>query len=125
MIPPLCISVFNIIMGNFDTSNWALPFTVGFPISTETVWGWYLEWLAQLSMTLGYNICIITTTSYFICCCFYLYAMCDQFNFHMCTIQQEIERGLDEKAPEKYHDRYIKIKENMYKAIGIQAKAYK
>lgn len=87
----LCSSVFMVFTGNFDTSKLILPFTFAVPFDTETMWGWYLLWFIQLNVGVSYGKTMISITSYFICCCFYIETICDHFNLVIESIEQPID----------------------------------
>ena len=123
-VPPLILSIYNIILGNPDTSKWTLPLTMESPISTESIWGWYFMWLIQILMGIAYIIALTVATSYFVCCCLYIGAICDHFTSQMRSVRGEIERNLGEKNQVNYRKGCIKIKEKLHIAIEIHVKVY-
>lgn len=124
MIPSLIYSIYNINVGNLDTSTWILPLSIGFPISTETIWGWYLMWLSELFIGYGYSVCTSTATSYFVSICLYIGAVCDHFDFQMRTIGNDIEKNVEVENSAKCHEKYTKMREMIHKAIEIQVEVY-
>lgn len=118
MIPSLIYSIYNMNIGNLNTSTWILPLSIGFPISTETIWGWYLKWFAELFIGIGYSVCTSTATSYFVSICLYIGAVCDHFDLQM----QKIGNA-DEKSVE-CHEKYTNIREMIHKAVEIQVEVY-
>lgn len=122
-ISSLCYSLYNIIVGNSDTSMWKLPLTIGFPISTESIWGWYFLLVFENLLFFTYVVCLSASMSYFISCCLYIATICNHFKFHMCSVREEIDRCLEDKNP-NYRKKRIKIKKKLNKAIEMHVKAY-
>lgn len=65
--------------GSIDTSAWNLPFLVVMPIDMQTILGWFLTWFYQLNMSIAYAVYMITTTTHFVCLCYWIIASCDYF----------------------------------------------
>lgn len=74
-------SFYSLATGNFDTSTWNLPFDLVVPFEMTSVFRWYLLWLYNLLCNLGFAACLASTSSYFVCCCFYLGGVCKLFWF--------------------------------------------
>lgn len=74
-----------VCFGNYDTSNWVLQFAIKTPFDQNTVIGWYLIWFIQYFQSLIYIICMVSITTFFVCCCFYILALCDHFE-ELCRI---------------------------------------
>lgn len=123
-MPPIYHSVSKIMVGDMDTSTWKLPFTTASPFGRGTVWGWYVLWSIQFLTGCGYTLCLCCGISYIFCCCMYIGAMCEHFDLHMRSIAKEVEQNEDEKNPIMYRKRYMKIKENFYKAVEIHVNIY-
>lgn len=80
-----------IAFGIYDTSLWHLIMFTTQPFSSTHVYGWFATWLLQLSMTLAYGACMISITSYFMSCCFYIDAMCKHFQLLLNAVKQSVE----------------------------------
>lgn len=124
LMPPLYSFIRDIMAGKMETSNWTLPFTIGFPFSTESVWAWYLKWLAQLHMSVAYAACISAATSYFLCCCLYIGAICDHFKLNMHSIKKNAKQNSKEQNPLKCHQNSLIIQQKLIKAVEIHFKLY-
>lgn len=120
----MIFSIYSMIVGNFDTSTWILPFKCWVPFNTESVYGYYLHWFIQFSMGMAYSSSQVTITAYFVCCCYYIVAICDHYKFVMQTIKTETDKNLDEKNPLLYQKRNCEIKKKLLEAIDIHVKAY-
>lgn len=119
----LLYSLYCIIVGNFDTSTWELPFTLWVPFDTTTVHGWYLLWFIQFSMGMSYSSSQTTITSYFVCCSYYIGAICGHFNSLMNQVNKEVESNLMEKNTIAHKKRCFEIKILLAKAIETHKKA--
>lgn len=87
----LLFSIYSVYTGNFDTSKYYLPLRIAAPFNTGTVARWYAFLFMQLCLLLSYALSVIPVISYFVCCCFYLDAMCDHFNHLISMIDGEFE----------------------------------
>lgn len=123
-IAALFYSFYCMIVSNFDTSTWILPFTVWVPFDTTIVIGWYLLWFIQFSMGVAYSASQTTITSYFVCCSYYIGAICDHFNLLMDKVRVEVEENKSEKNPVAYQQRYRRIEEFLSKAVEVHCNAY-
>lgn len=101
-------SIHCICIGNLDTSTWDLAFNIVVPFDTQNLFGWYLKWFIQLSMSVSYALSVTSITSYFICCCLYIHAICKHLNLLNNLIQENNES----------------IHGNLIKAINAQAKVF-
>lgn len=123
LIPPL-FSLYNIFTGNLDVSTWALPMDLSVPFDTNTLWGWYLMWFFQFNISICYVSCTITITTYFVCCCIYIGAICEHFRFMYDFAMENVEQNRNEKNPQEYERRRFLINEQMGKAANIHAKIF-
>lgn len=110
-------SLYNILIENFETSSWLLPFQISVPFNTDTIGGWYVLYLMQFSMGIAYSTCISSTVAYFVCCCLYIGGMCDQINFMIRSITNEVKLNQHEKNPLKFQKRNLKIKQDLCKLV--------
>lgn len=120
----MIFSIYCIIEGNFDISTWVLPFKCWAPFNTETVFGYYVMWMIQFSMGLAYSSSQVTITAYFVCCCYYIVAICDHFKFLIKSFNVEVETNLEEKNPLVYQKKNREIQEKITEAIDVNVKAY-
>lgn len=123
-------SIFNMWMGNFETSTWLLPYAFTVPFDTSTVYGWYMFWFLQLYAALAYSLSITCATTFFGGCCFYIIAICEHFQFYIKKIDAGVEI-MDSKANElgqknrgKMHSSVLKLKLKMNKMVQTQSKIY-
>lgn len=80
VIASLFFSIYCIYIGNLDTSTWVLAFNICLPFNTLNLFGWYLKWIINLAMSISYALSLTSITSYFVCCCIYIHAICKHFN---------------------------------------------
>lgn len=81
----LIYSIYSICVGNTDPSTWSLPFLVAFP--TNTPWRWYLALFFETNIGFAYSLAMVATTSFFVCGCLYICAICD----HCCFLIKSID----------------------------------
>lgn len=98
------------------------------PFDTNTVWGWYLMWFFQFNISICYVSCTITITTYFICCCIYIDAICEHFRYlYDCTmenVEKNRNENENEKNPQECERRRFVINEQMSKVVEIHAKIF-
>lgn len=116
-------SIYCILTGNSDASTWALPFDLSVPFDTNTILGWYLTWFFQFNISLCYVSCIITITTYFVCCCIYIGAICDHYEFLYKSVFVNVKQS-DATHPMKSQQSQQKIAEKMSKVIITHAKVF-
>lgn len=118
-VSALYVSISSIIAGVYDTSAWSLPFQMCVPFNTEKFSGWYLLWFIQLNESLTYAYCMIATTLYFVCCCFYIGALCDHLDYLFREIKNEMDVCQNEKDPIKYRQLFNGIREKLFQSIAF------
>lgn len=89
----LAISIYCIHIGNLDTSTYFLPLRVAHPFDIDTLPNWYLFYVLQLTFGITYILSVVAVTSYFVCCCFYLEALCDHFDCLIGMVDAELQSG--------------------------------
>lgn len=85
--------IYCICVGNFDTSTYYLPLKLAPPFNIDSVHRWYLFWALQVLMNLVYGCGTTVVTAYFVCCCFYLGAYCDHFDYLVTLIDAEFDQN--------------------------------
>lgn len=60
-------------------------------IDTDKPWGFGLLCFFQFTTTLTYALTVVSITAYFVCCCFYIGAICDHFKFLIHSIEKDVE----------------------------------
>lgn len=91
-------SIYCVIVGNFDTSTYYLPLRIAPPFNIDSLFGWYLFLLVQLCLLTSYIFAVVPVITYFVCCCYYLNALCDHFEFLISLVQSEVEQ-MNSKRP--------------------------
>lgn len=86
----LFYAFYNVWAGNLDTSTYFLPFSMDIPLNTKVIAGWLVLWLIQFNMSLAYITCMVTITSYFVSCCFYIDTICTHFD---CIIESNRQKS--------------------------------
>lgn len=119
----LVFSVLCIFVNNFDTSTWTLFFNFAVPINTKSIWVWYLLLFAQCSVDLSYVLSMVAITSYFVCCCFYIWAICDHFDYVIHSIDGTVEQNEMDDNPRQNEENVRKVTEQMGKAIAVHNNA--
>lgn len=121
------LSFYRIFIGNLDTSTWVLPFSLSVPFNTETILGWYILCFIQFFMGISYSSCISTTTSYFISGCFYIDAICDDFDALIDSLKDGTQPndGMKRSQPMKLTKKmYASLVMKFRKAVEINVKLY-
>lgn len=79
-------AIYCMCTGNWDISTWNLPLNNVFPFD-KSFGGWILKWLFQASTFFTYACCMIIPTTYFVCFCRYIVAICKHFEMLFNEIQ--------------------------------------
>lgn len=112
---PFVISIYFVIIGNFDTSTWILPLHMVVPFSTDSLFGWYLLWWIQWSMGIFYGLCTVVITAFFVCCCFYIEAICEHFDF----IIQSMNADVNPKSQKKFSNENPNVIQKFIEALKV------
>lgn len=94
------------------------------PFDTNTIFGWYLMWFFQFNISICYVSCIITITTYFVCCCIYIGALCEHFGFLYKRVTESVEKNRHETNTIQANKMEQEIKQQMSKVVIIHAKIY-
>lgn len=120
----LCNSFYRLYIGDREVSTWILPFYSWVPFDIDEVWKWYTLWTIQFAMGFCYCSCITTITSYFICCCLYIEAICDHFNCLLNSVMDDTKRNQKNTNPLEHERRLRQINKNLSKSIQIHVKVF-
>ncbi|XP_031637695.1 uncharacterized protein LOC116350104, partial [Contarinia nasturtii] len=120
----LIYSIVCIANGNRDTSTWKLLYFFSLPIDRDTIHRWYIFWYVDTSIGVTYSLILITISTYFVCCCFYLGGICDHFDFLTYSLNEEVKQLNKEKNVAKYQQKYGKMKDNVAQTVNIHIKLY-
>ena len=112
------------ISGNNDPSTWYLAFYTEIPLDQTRVLGWFVTWLIQLFMAYSYVLCMTTNTTFFVSCCYYIYAMCEHYNVVITSAGRAVERIRIEVKPSKTRQLRHKIDARLCNVIKIQNQMY-
>lgn len=122
---PVLISVFiDMFNGEFDGSAYNLPFNVIVPFNMESVWGWLLTWFLQLNESFKYNVQMITTTTQFVCFCYYIVTMCNHFNLLIDSIRFDSQQIQTEKNVQNRQQMWFGAKAKLQRAIEMHVDIY-
>lgn len=114
-------AIYYIFIGNLDTSTWLQPFSVSVPFETETIWKWFIFLFIQFNIGFSYSICISPTIAYFVCCCLYIGGICDQIDFMIASIANEVKMSQLEGNHSEFQQRNRKIKRELNQLIELHA----
>lgn len=119
----LITSICSICVGHYDTEAWELPYNLFIFVNTQTLWGWYLTWFIEFNIGVSYYImCMVAITSYFVCCCFYIDAMCEHFAYLIRLSRNYIEWCQKESDPENHKKKKQEVRLAVCQSIQIHAK---
>lgn len=116
---PIIHSIFEICFGNFDATTLQLPFNIWIPFDTTTILGWYILSFLQFNTGIVYSLTLVAGTTYFLSCCIYIVALCDQFKY----IMQMKYRIVDKNSGRKYNG-ILQMKQQLSEAIEIHNKGF-
>lgn len=115
-----CYSIYFILIGQLDTSTWPRWFELPIAFDTSSILGWYLYLIGVAILDVMYTVFMVTSTTYFVCCCFYIGAMGEHFDFIVHSIQADFY-DFDQKTSNPYQCKVFndEIMGKMRKIIGI------
>lgn len=87
-------SIYCIHVGNFDTSTYYLPLRLASPFEINSLFKWYLFWVFEFVGGITYLGGTVVVALYFVCCCFYLQALCDHFDCLIEQVDDELSKKL-------------------------------
>lgn len=93
-VSSIVFSIFDMLNGNLDTSEWSLPFDMIAPFDTSVIWKWYILWFIQFNIGFAYVSGITLITTYFVCCCLYIGAICEHSEHLFESIAEEVQQVL-------------------------------
>lgn len=106
-----------------------LAFKIVVPFNTERILGWYSLYVIELFMGISYSWCMLATTSYFISGCFYIDAICENFDALIDSIKEDMQLKVEPKGSQsnespKKTENHAKLKDKLRKAVEINVKSY-
>lgn len=112
-------AIYCISIGNLDTSTWILPYKMCVPFDTRSPLGWFAMWFVQTQTGISYSAVLVTISTYFVCCCFYIVGLCEHFDYLIHSLEENDEsNGQAENAiPKEQRIRFMK--ETLSKAVNI------
>lgn len=91
----LFFAIYCNFVGNFNTSTYSLPLKMAAPFNIESIFKWYLFWAFQFICGIAYLCGTVIPTVYFVCCCFYIEALCEHFDHFIESIDAEFRQNQD------------------------------
>lgn len=121
----LIAALIDIFLGHADdTSKWNLPIELVVPVDTTRIFGWILNWFFQFDMCFVYLVHMITTTTHFAGCCYYIMTMCAHFERIMTSIQNDAEKVKAEELIQKRQKIWNNAEEKLQRAIQLHVRIY-
>lgn len=117
-------SIISICVGDFDTSAWNLPYSLVVPFDKTKLWSWYLLWFIQCNMGFSYTSSMVPVTSYFVCCCVYVFGICEHFELLIKSTWSDAEEYNDEKNPLKRNILHRKLQKTLRESIAAHVNLY-
>lgn len=117
-------SIYWILTGNSDISNWPVLYEVSVPFDTKTIYGWYLQLLIPACVDFFYYSCWLLSTTQFIGWCIYIVAICEHFASIMQTVEANVEENRHEKNSRKFRETSAKINAQIREAIEIHVQIH-
>lgn len=104
-------------MGDYNTEEWNLPYTLVVPFDKTKLWNWYLLWFLQCNMGFSYTSSMVPVTVYFVCCCVYVFGVCEHFGILMKAAWNKAEDYQKEKNNTKKKTMYFQLQKILSGAI--------
>lgn len=112
-------SIYFISIGNLDASTWPTVVDLSISLDTSSIFGWYI-WTIEVQITdLSYILILTLATTYFVGCCIYLGALCDQFDLMIRSAQRTFQQKYMKNQRKIYKRNYNKVKRQFHEAIKM------
>lgn len=112
-VAPLLKPIFEICIGNVNTSAWKLPFNSATPFNMQTILGWLLTWFFQVNVSFSYGLSMILMTTDFIGSCYYISSICNHYELLINSMRPDAEQHMWSSVKAKVH-RAIERNINIY-----------
>lgn len=119
LLAKFAYSIYFMFMGSFDPSTLPLPYYMVVPFDDTTIWGWYLLWFIQCVMSFNYSMGVISTTSYFLCCCIYIDTMQKHIALLFATLKDNVDQIKNLKRQTAYRKLRQDIQGYLHQAIDL------
>lgn len=123
-LPVLVFVFIDIFKGEFDGSAYNLPFNTVVPFDMHTVSGLLFVWFLQLNESFTYNVHMITTTTQFVCFCYYIFAICDHFNHLIDSIHFDSQQIQMVSNRETRQQMWLNARVKLQRAVEIHVDVY-
>lgn len=121
----LIAALVDIFVGHADdTSKWNLPIELVVPFDTAKIFGWILTWFFQFDMCFVYLVHMITTTTHFAGCCYYITTMCAHFDQVLASIQSAAKKARGVEIEQKRQIIWNDAEKKLQRAIQLHVKIY-
>lgn len=114
-------AISDICIGNTNASAWNLSFDTVLPFKASTVFGWFLDWGFQSNIGFTYAMCMILTTTHFVCFCYYIIAICNHFELMIDSMRFDCKEIQKEKNIHKHLEMWRSAREKLKQAIEMHA----
>lgn len=106
-------------LGDEDASAFYLPYILSVPFNSQTLLGWHLELIVQFNGGISYSLPLVTATCYFVCCNFYVGAICDHFDMILNSIEKNVVKLRNETNTNNRQKIQGKIDKKTIKLVDI------
>lgn len=111
--------IYSIAIGNINPSDWKLMYDLILPFDKNQLWGWFLHYFAQFNVGLTYSLILVSVTSYFVCCSFYIDSTCEHFDILINSIRNSIQFNDTEDETMKVSANWNKVRQQLSEAINL------
>lgn len=118
----LIYAIFTVCIGTFDALKLPFSFYMVVPFDYGTMWGWFLMWAIQFSMTFTYGTAMVSITCYFVGCCSYLSAIRDHFEYLILATKIAVEKRKGGRIEKRTKQSELLITVKISEAIKIHMK---
>lgn len=122
--PVLIFVLWDMVQNDFDGNKLNLPFNAIGPFNMDSKLGWLLTYFYQLSECASYTIGMVILSSYFMCCSYYIIAMCNHFHLLIESarfLSQEIQA---EKIARNRQRMWLNVKAKLQRVIEMHVDIY-
>lgn len=86
---------YNMYIGNWDPTTYFLPYKLLIPfVNYHSIPGFFIQWLVQIYCGYTYILTISAVVMYFLSCCYYIDACCEDFARVFTEIDEKVKKNV-------------------------------
>lgn len=118
------MSLWSIYQGDYDSSNWFLPYRIVLPIDTSKLLGFFWQFILEAASGYAYVLTITSTVTLFGGCSYYLEGCLNQFKYMYAEIDKSVEKNDNAESIEDKIFETVVLHNKIFDVFDIVADIY-